>query len=95
MNQESFIELESSLTYETYREFFLFSLFKSKSYRKYLTFYYVISAIGIAVAVLSGISFGFRTVDIAILILLPVIALIMSYLVLFAPKAIIRRLSTL
>jgi hypothetical protein len=86
MNQEPLVEVRSIMTYDNYKKYFFFSLFRRKSYKRYLVLFYVISSIGILASLSFGIFFGFDTVNIILLLTLLVLTLFMSYLVIFAPK---------
>lgn len=86
MNEEILVELKSTVTYDIYKKFFLFSLFKGKSYKRKILLFYVTLFIGVSVSLCTGIIFGFDFMIAVLLILLIVLGMLMSYLIIFAPK---------
>ena len=86
MNQEILAEIKSIMTYDTYKKYFLFSLFRRKSYKKHLVMFSVISFIGILAALFSIILSGFDIINTVLLLLLVFLDIFMAYTVIFAPK---------
>lgn len=60
MSQETLAEVRSVITYDSYKKYFMFCLFKRKSYKLFLVLYGVILSIVTLVALFSIINFGFQ-----------------------------------
>ncbi|WP_160673392.1 YcxB family protein [Clostridium sp. C8-1-8] len=86
MNQEILAEVKSTMTYDIFKKYFLFSLFRRKSYKQRLAIFCIIFSIGGVVSLYSIISFGFDAINTILLLMLLVLAFLMTYLVIFAPK---------
>lgn len=86
MNEEILVEVKNTVTYDIYKEYFLFSIFRGKSYMRKIYIFYVILFIGVSASLYTGILFGFDFISIVLLIILLVTGILISYLVAFAPK---------
>lgn len=80
------IETETRITYEIYKQFYLFCLSKRRFYKQWPKLIYIISIIGIIVSIFSGFSFGFDIVTTTIPIILVVSSLLTMYLRSSIPK---------
>lgn len=79
MNQETVIEIETTVTYETYKKLFFLNLFKGKSYIKKIIFFYAFIIWGIVVTI---ISYGFNPFSLILIIL----CIMTTYIGLNVPK---------
>lgn len=80
------LENETIINYETYKKFYLFALFKGRYYKMGPKLFYIISAIGIFVSLITGFVFGFDSVIKIFLILFIILIAVMSLLIFYLPK---------
>ncbi|OPJ61132.1 YcxB family protein [Clostridium chromiireducens] len=86
MNKEILVEVTNTVTYDIYKEFFLFSSFRGKSYKRKILIFYVILFVGMSASLYTGIIFGYDFISIVLSIILIIAGILISYLVILAPK---------
>lgn len=86
MSQETLAEVRSVITYDSYKKYFMFCLFKRKSYKLFLVLYGVILSIVTLVALFSIINFGFQFINTTALVIALVLGFFILYSVVFVPK---------
>jgi hypothetical protein len=86
MSQELLIETETSITFELYREYYLFSMFRGRFYKQQPIIMYAVGAFSTIASLLLGFFFGFDFVTITIPILMIVLLSVMTFLMLYIPK---------
>lgn len=79
MNRETIIEIETTITYETYKKFLFLNLFKGKPYIKRIIFFYVLIIWAIVMPI---ISYGFNFFSLILIIL----CIMTTYMGLTLPK---------
>jgi hypothetical protein len=86
MEQINIVETETIITYELYRTYYLFSLFKGKLYKQMPRLIFSGGIFGIIVSLFSVFSFGFEPIRIIIPVTLTVVLILMTYLLVYFPK---------
>ncbi len=80
------VEVITQGTYDIYKKYYMFSMFRGKMYKLGPILFYVINIVGILVVILSGTYSGFEAVDIIVLTILILMDLIMILLMFIIPK---------
>lgn len=80
------IVIITQATYDIYREFYIFTLFRGPLYKYGPVLFYITSIVGISISLFSGLSFGFDAIIVTLLIVLLVMILLMSFLIFISPK---------
>jgi len=86
MNEEILAEVKSIMTYDDYKAFFLFSLFRRKSYKPIIILYSIISFLVIITALCQLIFWGFDIISAIMLIIMLFLGALIFYLAVLAPK---------
>ncbi|MDF2613805.1 MAG: YcxB-like protein [Clostridia bacterium] len=86
MEQGLSIEVEQTITYEIYKKYYFFCLFRGKIYKYFPILIYIISTLAIILSLFTGFSFGFVTMDFVLLGVLGVILLVMTFSLVYVPR---------
>lgn len=90
MEQEIIIETEMSINYDIFKKYYLFSLFKGKSYKIKLTLFYGLGIFSLIVALISGFRRGFDINNVFILTIWGIFFSLITFLIVslrvFLPK---------
>ena len=93
ISKEEFIEIENNgiiittqITYDIYKKYCRFSMFKGRLYKVQPILIYIIGALIIPLTLYLGFSFGFNTMDIVAITVLPIIIISITYSMFISPK---------
>ena len=80
------VEVITQTTYDDYRKYYMFSLFRGRLYKIGPILFFVISVLGITSSLFLGFSHGFDALTILLLALLSFLIILMIFLMFIQPK---------
>jgi hypothetical protein len=86
MERETIAEVETQITYDMFKEFYRFSLFKGRYYKITPWYFLIIVSIGALMALYSGLTYGFERGDTLTLVFLTTLSVVMAILFFYMPK---------
>ena len=94
-SEDKKLEITTKITYDIYRKYHMFSLFRGRLYKRGPAIFFIIVIIGGGISLFSGLSFGFDLVDILLLSVLFLMTLFMIFLLFISPKIYYKSSKTL
>ncbi|MBU3179199.1 YcxB family protein [Clostridium estertheticum] len=80
------VKIITQITYDIYKKYCRFGMFRGRLYKVQPILIYIIGALIIPLTLYLGFTFGFNTMDIVAITVLPIIIILISYSMFIAPK---------
>ena len=85
-NKENGIKIITKITYDMYKKYCKFSLFRGKFYKIEPPLIYIVSAIVLLLSLSLGLSYGFEVMDIAVILIFTIITVVLTVMLFVLPK---------